>query len=317
LGALVKVRNKLIIEYQGVINIIRFPLGLLSSGNTRFTSLGQTRFVYASRGNVPDTVIKGGITYRIISDHLGSPRLVINTTDGTVVEAIEYDDWGNVLSDTNPGFLPFAFAGGLYDLDTKLVRFGARDYDPATGRWTAKDPIRFDGDGPNLYGYTQNDPVNFVDLWGFLRRNADGSLYFVPVGRAFPQYYRYNSGRNSTLQPGFLYADDGTPIAAFKNVGNDAGFDANCHGQTFGDGKYWIPDDQVEAILSGDNYTQVGTPKEGDVAVYKNANVIHSSTVTNVSGTNVEVTGLSGMDTQTSSSPVGAFPSATVEYYQR
>ena len=126
------------------------------------------RFVYASRGNVPDYVIKGGITYRIISDHLGSPRLVINSADGTVVEAIEYDDWGNVLSDTNPGFLPFGFAGGLYDADTKLIRFGARDYDPETGRWTAKDPIRFDGDGPNLYGYTLNDPVNLIDAIGLI-----------------------------------------------------------------------------------------------------------------------------------------------------
>jgi len=104
----------------------------------------------------------------------------------------------------------------LYDADTKLIRFGARDYDPATGRWTAKDPIRFDGDGPNLYGYTQNDPVNFVDLWGFLRRNADGSLYFGEKGRAFPNIYHPNSGRQSVLQPGFLYAADGTRIAANK-----------------------------------------------------------------------------------------------------
>ena len=78
--------------------------------------------------------MKGGITYRIISDHLGSPRLVVNTVDGTVVQQIDYDEFGNVLSDTNPGFQPFRFAGGLYDSDTKLIRFGARDYDPETGR---------------------------------------------------------------------------------------------------------------------------------------------------------------------------------------
>jgi uncharacterized protein RhaS with RHS repeats len=49
---------------------------------------------------------------------------------------------------------------------TKLVRFGARDYDPHIGRWTAKDPILFAGDGPNLYVYVLNDPVNAVDVWG-------------------------------------------------------------------------------------------------------------------------------------------------------
>ncbi|MCB9610787.1 MAG: hypothetical protein H6716_29655, partial [Polyangiaceae bacterium] len=37
-------------------------------------------------------------------------------------------------------FVPFGFAGGIHDADTGLVRFGARDYDAVTGRWTSKDP---------------------------------------------------------------------------------------------------------------------------------------------------------------------------------
>jgi RHS repeat-associated protein len=58
-----------------------------------------------------------------------------------------------ITADTNPGFQPFGFAGGLYDVDTGLTRFGARDYDAFTGRWTSKDPIRFAGGDANLYGY--------------------------------------------------------------------------------------------------------------------------------------------------------------------
>jgi len=113
-------------------------------------------------------MIKGGVTYRIISDHLGSPRLVVNTSTGAVVQRMDYDDWGKVINDTNPGFQPFGFAGGIYDRDTGLVRFGARDYDPETGRWTAKDPIRFDGGDTNLYGYTFNDPINWTDANGMI-----------------------------------------------------------------------------------------------------------------------------------------------------
>jgi RHS repeat-associated protein len=82
------------------------------------------------------------------------------------VERIDYDEFGNVISDTNPGFQPFGFAGGLYDQDTKLVRFGARDYDASIDRWTAKDPILFLGGNTNLYGYVLNDPVNLVDPSG-------------------------------------------------------------------------------------------------------------------------------------------------------
>jgi RHS repeat-associated protein len=83
-----------------------------------------------------------------------------------VVQRLDYDEFGNITVDTNPGFQPFGFAGGLYDNDTKLTRFGARDYDAETGRWTVKDPIRFDGDGPNLYGYVSSDPINFNDPKG-------------------------------------------------------------------------------------------------------------------------------------------------------
>lgn len=129
-------------------------------------------FVYASKANVPDYLVKGGATYRIISDHLGSPRLAVDTTTGIVAQRMDYDVWGNVLADTNPGFQPFGFAGGLYDLATRLVRFGARDYDAATGRWTAKDPILFDGGDTNLYGYVVNDPVNFID--------PDGEIVIAP-----------------------------------------------------------------------------------------------------------------------------------------
>nr|NIP28450.1 RHS repeat-associated core domain-containing protein [Phycisphaerae bacterium]NIX02061.1 hypothetical protein [Phycisphaerae bacterium]NIX32263.1 hypothetical protein [Phycisphaerae bacterium] len=44
--------------------------------------------------------------------------------------------------------------------------FGARDYDPQTGRWTAKDPMAFKAYSSNLYGYVLNDPINLVDLEG-------------------------------------------------------------------------------------------------------------------------------------------------------
>jgi RHS repeat-associated protein len=56
------------------------------------------------------------------------------------------------------------------------VRFGARDYDPYTGRWTARDPILFDGGDPNLYAYVGSDPVNLVDPTGTDAWSAAGSF---------------------------------------------------------------------------------------------------------------------------------------------
>jgi len=129
------------------------------------------RFVYGTKPNVPDYMIKDSgfgaeLTYRIISDQLGSPVLFVNVVDGAIEQQINYDEFGNVLADTNPGFQPFGFAGGLYDNETGLVRFGARDYSPEIGRWTAKDPILFYGGDSNLYGYVDSDPINSIDPTG-------------------------------------------------------------------------------------------------------------------------------------------------------
>ncbi|HET6550098.1 MAG TPA: RHS repeat-associated core domain-containing protein, partial [Solirubrobacter sp.] len=126
----------------------------------------RSRFVYATHSNVPDYMVRDGKTYRIVTDQVGSPRAVVDTSNGAVAQAIDYDEFGRVVSDSNPGFQPFGFGGGLYDQDTKLVRFGARDYDPETGRFTAPDPLRFGGGGTNLYGYALADPVNLGDPTG-------------------------------------------------------------------------------------------------------------------------------------------------------
>jgi RHS repeat-associated protein len=124
------------------------------------------QFVYATGVTSPDYIVNGSATYRIISDQLGSPRLLVSTATGAVAEQMNYDEFGNVLLDSDASFQPFGFAGGLKDPDTGLVRFGARDYNPATGRWTAKDPIGFSGGDSNLYGYVLNDPVNLIDFAG-------------------------------------------------------------------------------------------------------------------------------------------------------
>jgi RHS repeat-associated protein len=124
------------------------------------------RFVYAEGVNVPDLMIKGGTAYRMVTDAVGSVRLVVHAATGAVVQRMDYDEFGRVLLDTNPGFQPFGFAGGLYDSNTGLVHFGVRDYDAEVGRWAAKDPLRFEGGDANLYLYARGDPLNYVDREG-------------------------------------------------------------------------------------------------------------------------------------------------------
>jgi RHS repeat-associated protein len=141
-----------------------------------------SRFVYGTKTSVPDYMVKGGVTYRIVSDHLGSPRLVVNIADGTVVQRMDYDSWGNVISDSNPGFQPFGFAGGIYDLHMELTRFGARGYDAHTARWTSKDSVSFNGGDTNLYRYAHGNPTNYKDPNGTNTVAAGGTIGFTVGG---------------------------------------------------------------------------------------------------------------------------------------
>ena len=221
-----------------------------------------SRFVYAAKAQTPDYMVKAGATYRIISDYLGSPRLVINATDGAVVQRMDFDEFGNVINDTNPGFQPFGFAGGIYDQHTKLTRFGARDYDAETGRWTGKDPIDFNGGDTNLYAYVLSDPINGIDPLGLttwptdnsqvtgyfgeprpggphsgvdLRNPAGGTVYSSESGTVKDVYYNAKGGNQIVIEnadgsvSGYAHTapvpglKKGDPISEGQRLGNSDG----------------------------------------------------------------------------------------------
>jgi len=109
------------------------------------------------------------------TDQVGTPR-VVTTATGAVVDKRDYDSFGNLTSDSAPTFdLPIGYAGGLEDRVTGLVRFGFRDLDTVSGRWTARDPALYDGGQANLYSYVGGDPVSLRDPLGLWC--AGGSVY--------------------------------------------------------------------------------------------------------------------------------------------
>jgi RHS repeat-associated protein len=118
------------------------------------------RFVYGSRPNVPEYVLRGGATYRVLVDDLGSVRRIVNVANSTdVLSSASYDELG-VPTGSGLGATPFGFAGALYDADTGLARSAARDYDAQAGRWLAPDPQRWQNGQANLYTYQNDNPVN-------------------------------------------------------------------------------------------------------------------------------------------------------------
>ncbi len=195
-----------------------------------------SRFVHATRINVPDYMVKGGSTYRILTDHLGSPRLVIDTTTGAVAQRIDYGEWGVVLQDTNPGWMPFGFAGGVYEGEVGVSRFGARDLLLGVGRWQSKDPVRFAGRVGNLFEYGFSDPQTYFDPSGLACINnsnqpavvkpesEDEPFVTLPPNSTYPgdidgvkppawggDWYKVSTGTDVVIDPSGTPARSGGP----------------------------------------------------------------------------------------------------------
>jgi RHS repeat-associated protein len=164
-------------------------------------------FVYGSKSNVPDYVRRGGVTYRIISDHLGSPRHAVNVANSADVPfKASYSSFG-VVTGTGLEWMPFGFAGGIYDGDSGLVQFGARDFASDVGRWSSKDSSRFEGSPGNLFVYVSDDPINLIDptgrsattpqlwIWGsHALEGIAGEVFFPIAAVAAAGYAGYRFG---------------------------------------------------------------------------------------------------------------------------
>ncbi|MGH9203918.1 MAG: RHS repeat domain-containing protein, partial [Vicinamibacterales bacterium] len=170
-------------------------------------------FIYGRRSHVPDSMVKDGVAYRIVTDAIGSVRLVINAQSGEIAQRIDYDPFGRVLRDSSPGFQPFGFAGGVPDSATGLVRMGVRDYDPETGRFTSKDPLFFAGGSTNLYEYSGSDPINRTDPSGLYGGTVEVSFGWIQLGLT----YQSEVGLSGSVQvgigaPGVSVSGSGTPF---------------------------------------------------------------------------------------------------------
>jgi RHS repeat-associated protein len=108
---------------------------------SRSTPSGTTWYAFDERGNVAQRTGSGG----------------------GVVSSDLYDAFGNVTRTGGPDVFGFGGQAGYYtDTETGLILCTNRHYDPQQGRFLTRDPIGYDG-GINLYSYTRNNPINWMD----------------------------------------------------------------------------------------------------------------------------------------------------------
>ena len=121
---------------------------------------------------MPTAKLVNGKAYSIISDHLGTPILAVDS-EGNEVWNRQLDIYGRVkreikassLGDDVRPFIPFLYQGQYYDFETKLAYNRFRYYSPESSTYISQDPIRLVGNNPNFYGYTFDSNTE-VDVWG-------------------------------------------------------------------------------------------------------------------------------------------------------
>ena len=113
-------------------------------------------------------------TYFALTDHLGSVHALADET-GSIVESYRFDAWGRVLGVYNGSGQPltesamgnrYLWQGREYSFKTTFYFFRSRFYSPVEGRWLSNDRIGIAG-GLNMYQAFNDNPVNFVDPFGF------------------------------------------------------------------------------------------------------------------------------------------------------
>jgi RHS repeat-associated protein len=165
---------------------------------------------------------RNGSYYYYHADGLGS---IVAITDAArnVVQSYEYDSYGMVTPSTSFRN-SYTYTGREWDKETGLDYYRARYYDPIEGRFVSKDPIGLAG-GVNVYAYTSNNPINFIDPLGL--KTTIITTYDTSYGITYGSHSALFISRPG--QPSFLYDPAGSynPKGERGTGGTFEGNDAN------------------------------------------------------------------------------------------
>ncbi|QDT64909.1 RHS repeat-associated core domain-containing protein [Calycomorphotria hydatis] len=103
-----------------------------------------------------------------LGDRLGSVRQVLDEAAEHLC-SIDYDAFGNILSQSGDYKSPFSYTGREWDTEAGLYYYRARYYDPEIGRFLGVDPEGIDPEDPlscNAFLYAINNPLKFTDPFG-------------------------------------------------------------------------------------------------------------------------------------------------------
>jgi RHS repeat-associated protein len=170
--------------YAGTRNDERLTAGSTSflNGSLGITqqtkTSGTTSFIRDPEGTLISMRTSTGASFYYTTDALGSTILLTDSAQAAAA-TYAYDSWGSPTSTTGTQAAtnPWTYAGGYNDTTSNRIKFGARYYNPARGRFTQVDPSAQEA---NRYAYVSCNPINATDPSG-LGYLCDQDLYLYRV----------------------------------------------------------------------------------------------------------------------------------------
>ena len=155
----------------------------------------------------------GDIKY-IHNDHLGSTKFQTDETGGTPFQYFLFWPFGKEIGnledegwEENQHTLgsSYKFAGKELDRESGLIYYGKRYYYPRIGRWISPDPLflevpwqaKMDPRNFNLYTFSLNNPIKFVDNDGLRPVHARPNVYRANNHRILRSYNRAKRKENA------------------------------------------------------------------------------------------------------------------------
>ena len=166
----------------------------------------KARYTHGPGIDEPLLMDRSGSKYYYHSDGLGSITDLTDST-GAVKQSYVYDSFGQIVQTAGSVTNPYTYTGREFDSESGLYNYRFRYYDPHVGRFLQEDPIK----SINPYPYADNNPLTFMDPWGFKS---------TVIGKVGEFTIQYETGHHGGTHLQIYHKDtligrfrlDGTPI---------------------------------------------------------------------------------------------------------
>jgi RHS repeat-associated protein len=183
---------------------------LASASPDGYSRLAEVE-AYTPGGEAGGGAAQGGVNW-LVSDHLGTPRMVVDQTGSLAgVKRHDYLPFGEEVGagvggrTTGQGYvgdnLRQGFVGYEKDGETGLNYAQARYHSPTMGRFTSVDPLMGSAQpihpqSWNRYAYCLNNPLKFIDptglIWGYADDKGTRSFKWFDGDKVGDGYTAYN-----------------------------------------------------------------------------------------------------------------------------